>query len=631
MVPAWLGAQHTPKFERRVAPFPVLDRAGAPIAEPFLGGFDVPRPQAVDIDGDGDVDLFVQERSNAVMYFENVGGRLTWRTDRFLDLPVGEWYRFADVDGDGLTDLLSESPISYIRVWRNVGTRARAAFRVAEDSLRDGDGAPIPADRQNILNLVDIDCNGRLDLFLGRVSGTVDRFEAVTSATPGGIPRFALHTERFEGIEILGPVPGRGDDERAEVRRMTSGPAHEAASLTWDAPGARHGANTLAFGDIDGDGDIDLFWGDYFEEGLLLIENHSAGCAVPNMRGERRRFPDGAPLLTSGYNAPAIADVDGNGLPDLVMGVIGGAYAPRRTSIENLYLVTQAARGRFEVTSRRLIPTIDVGNESIPHLADLDRDGDLDLLVGSKISPDRDDTGTITWFENTGTRVAPTYHDRGRLAIAGEFHYAPAVADLDGDGNPDLVLGGWRDRVQWWRNAGTASAPLWAMADSALVTLTRGSNTVPALADLDGDGDLDLMVGEASGQLNLYRNAGSASRPAFELVSDVFLGLDVGRRSAPALADVDGDGRPDLLLGSEDGGAQLWRNVGAGGEIRFARDTTFALASDPYSASTTGDIDGDGDADLAVGAISGGLFWFENTTSARPVRRGSAGARRPNE
>jgi hypothetical protein len=599
-VPARAGASATPtvasdtvlRFERRVSPFPVSDATGTPLAQPFLGGFDVPRPQLVDIDGDGDLDLFVQEQSNALMFFENVHGTFTWRTDRWLDLPIGEWYRFADLDGDGLVDLLAESPVSYIRAWRNAGTRAAPRFVIAVDSLQDSDGRPIPADRQNILNVADIDCNGRLDLFLGRVAGTVDRFEALPGTERNGVPRFALHTERFEDIEVLGPVPGG-----------TSG---------LERGSNRHGANTLAFGDIDGDGDVDLFWGDYFEAGVLLMENRAQGCTVPSMRGAHVLFPRETPVRTSGYNAPTLGDVDGNGLLDLVVGVIGGAYSPRTTAVENLLLVAQTSRGVFETRTRRLIRTVDVGSEAMPSFADLDGDGDLDLLVGNKIATDTDTTGTITWFENTGSRTAPSYVDRGFLPLRGEFHYAPTVADLDGDGLPDLVVGTWRDVVQWWRNTGTRAAPRYTLADSALITLTRGSNTAPAFVDLDGDGDLDLIVGEASGQLNLYRNVGSAQAPRYELVSDTFLDIDVGRRSAPVFADLRGTGTPDLLLGSEDGGVQHWRNVSDASGVRFVREADLPVRTGPFSAIAVGDVDGDGDLDVLVGTAAGGVRYFEN-------------------
>ncbi len=595
----WPSATGPWQFERVVRAAEVRDTAGTPLAEPFLGGFNLPRPQLVDIDGDGDLDLFVQEGRNDLIYFENVGGgHFVWRSDDFQGVKVGEWFRFADLNGDGVVDLLAEEPIGYIKVYRNVGTRTAPKLVAAVDSLRDADGRPIFADPQNILNVSDIDGNGRLDLFIGRVTGTIDHFEQV-STDSAGWPRFRMFDERWEDIEIVGAMSGAPPTiSDTNARRPTF----------------RHGANTMAFGDIDGDGDLDLFWGDYFEAGLLLIENQGTPQA-PNLRTTPRRFPIGAPVITSGYNAATIGDVDGDGIPDVVMGVVGGAFQPNNTSIDNLWFIRQVTRGIFTPVTSRLITMIDVGSESVPTLADVDGDGDLDLIIGSKIAPRSDNSGTVTWFENTGTTKAPAFRDRGVLPIQGEFGYAPAVADLDGDGLPDLVLGTWTDRVQWYRNHGTRTAPSWQLADTALVTITRGSNTTPTLGDIDGDGLLDMVVGEASGQLNLYRNVGSRTAPKFELVSDNFQGIDVGRRSAPHLVDMDGDGKLDLLVGNEDGLVQLWRNVGGRGAFKFVLDSSFALTSgDDDSAPAAGDLDGDGRLEILMGGAGGGIRWFVNRT-----------------
>jgi len=121
-------------YVRRIQGLEVIDENGDPVEQPFLGGFNIPRPQLVDIDADGDDDLFLQEWSGSVMFFEHVAGatpRYQWRADRYQDLEVGEWYRFVDLDRDGDADLLAERPFSYLRYYRNDGTPQAALFVTA--------------------------------------------------------------------------------------------------------------------------------------------------------------------------------------------------------------------------------------------------------------------------------------------------------------------------------------------------------------------------------------------------------------------------------------------------------------------------------------------------------------------
>ncbi len=594
-------------YTARASGIPVSDSNGAPMYAPFLGGFDVPRPQLVDINGDGKPELFVQERSGEVMLFERVGDVWQWRSDRFQDLNVGEWFRFVDIDGDRDIDLLSEMLTGYIRVWRNDGSATAPHFVALGDTVRDVDGRAIVADRQNIPNAVDIDCNGKLDLFIGRVQGVVDRYEQ-EGASPDGSPRFRLLEENWQGIEVLGPESTGG----SLVRTDTVDTARTGGPFVPSHIERRHGANTLTFADLRGHGALDLFWGDFFEEGLLRFEN-TGSCAQPDLTGKPVRFPLTRPVLTSGYNAPAFGDADGDGLVDLVMGAIGGAYEPSRTGVENLYFVRQQPKDTWRVATKRLIPTIDVGADAAPVLADVNGDGLLDLLVGGKISPRDGSTGTVTWFANVGTKAQPAFRERGLLPIRGDFNYAPTVIDLDGDSLPDIVVGTWRDRLQWYRNVGTRAAPAWVMRDTALVTITRGTNSTPSFGDLDGDGLPDLVIGEASGNVNVYRNTGTRTAPQFTLVSDHFQDIKVARRSAPLLVDIDRDGKLDMLIGDGDGALQLWRGVGEVGVIRFERDATFNVRSYANAVPAAGDLFGVGRQELLIGTTAGGLRWFTMT------------------
>ena len=576
----------TTGFDRSITPFVVQDENGTPYAHPFLGGLDVPRPHFIDIDGDGDVDLFVQERSNALMFFENTGSAkaatFVWRTDKFQNLDVGEWTRFVDLDRDGDLDLLAEQPFSYIKVFRNEGTKQRATFALVADSLKDDKGVAVFADRQNIPNIVDIDCNNLYDLFLGRVEGTVTRYEEVPNSRDSkGVPRFRHVQDRWENIEIVAQLSGS----------------------------MLHGANTMFFADTDKDGDLDFYWGDFFEDGVLNIPNLGS-CASPSFRSEPVPITvGGKKFSTSGYNVPVFADIDADGDLDLFVTALGGAYNPTKTAADNFFLLERNGSDYAE-RSRRYISTVDVGTESIPAFGDIDGDGDLDLLIGNKLDPRKQSTGRLFVFRNNGSAQQPLFRLADTLDLASSFHYAPALADLDTDGDLDLVLGTWNQGVLIYRNNGSPKEPRWEQDTIATITLTRGSNATPALVDIDADGDLDLFVGEASGELNFYRNTGTPKSFRFELVSDAYDALDVGRRSHPAFFDFDGDGDFDLISGQEAGGSSYFRNNGSRTAPKFVHDSTIVAPLPVLGSPVMVDLNGDRQFELVTGGSAGGLYFF---------------------
>lgn len=564
-------------FQRKIQPFPVYEASGAAIEHPFLGGFNTPRPQFVDIDADGDPDLFVQENTDELMFFENRSSTespLTWQTDRYKDLAIGEWFRFADMDQDGDYDLLTEQPYSYIRYYRNDGTPKQPDFTLAADTLKDVNGKPLFSDRQNIPNVTDIDCDGRLDLFIGRLDGTVQRYES-TGRDSRGIPQFKLVSKKFEGISIVKQI------------------------------GSMHGANTLTFADIDHDNDQDLFWGDFFEPSLLLVEN-TGTCGNPELRGEPEPFPKGNPVESSGYNAPAFADWGQDGDMDLFVGVLGGAYNPNKTLAENFYFYEQIS-GNFKLQTKEFLHTIDVGSESMTAAGDIDGDGDPDLLLANKIDPDNGQTSLVYRFENRGTAQKPAFHRAGTLDLPEAYHYGPVLGDLNGDGRNDLLLGTWKGRIAYYRNTGDG----FEQANKSLVALERGSNSAPELGDLDDDGDLDLLVGESGGGLYYYRNEGSASKPDFKLQKNAFPEVKVGHRSTPALYDIDGDGDLDLFLGSQTEGLQFFRNTGSAQQPNFEAEPLPVSIKVPRLASPRfADLDGDGVAEFLSGGEGGGLIYY---------------------
>jgi hypothetical protein len=573
-----------------VRPFPVSDSAGRALDLAFLGGFNAPRPQLVDADGDGDLDLVVQEHTDQLILLANEGTggggvpRFSLRSRAWSGLRVGEWSRFVDLDGDGRFDVLGERPFGYLRAWRNNGSTAEPRFETPGDSIRDTEGKAVYSDRQNIPQVVDLDCDGRLDLFIGMLTGTIARY---TLESPSAAqPVFRLLTQRFADLEIM------------------------------TGQGSRHGANTMAFADVDRDGDLDLVWGDFFEAGLLWFVN-AGTCRSPSFQRNPVRFPPGDPLVTSGYNAPAFGDVNGDARSDLIVGVLGGSYDPNRTSIQNLWLYQGEEGAAWSRRTGTLLPQIDLGSESAPALLDLDGDKDLDLLVGNKIEPTERGTARIYWFENRGTQVSPAFTLRGPLSISGQYQYAPASGDLDADGKPDLLVGSFGLKLSFWRNTSAPrQAPGFELVDSSVAVIARGSHASPALGDLDGDGDLDLVVGRASGYLTYFRNDGTPQAPRFTPVTEEWEGLRPGRRSAPHLADLDRDGDLDLLVGADEGMSLYW-NEGARTGPRFMKDEAFKPQVPPLAHPVTSDLDGNGSFELIVGTAGGGLLYFGTAVHRR--------------
>jgi hypothetical protein len=182
---------------------------------------------------------------------------------------------------------------------------------------------------------------------------------------------------------------------------------------------------------------------------------------------------------------------------------------------------------------------------------------------------------------------------------------APAFGDLDGDGDFDALVGDYNGEISFFLNDGSPTEPNFSYQGKFLEIDLAGRAT-PALGDVEGDGDLDLYVGDKNGSVHVWSNEGDPANYNFMKISDdLFPGEDLGLEIALELADFDNDGDLDLLIGNQSG--ELYLANPSGSELH-------QLEQLPHSglnlAPTIGDMDSDGKMDLIVGSNEGGLQYF---------------------
>ncbi|MGH1362246.1 MAG: FG-GAP-like repeat-containing protein [Calditrichia bacterium] len=594
------------QFEQRINPFPILQLDGTPYAQSMIGGLNTPLPDFVDIDADGDPDLFIKDRANRLVFLRNTGSAsvpaYSWETDDYQNLTIGAWFKFADIDNDNDIDLFAERPFGIISLFRNEGDPTNPNFVRVVDSLKDDTGNIILVDGFSVPEWADIDCDNDKDMFLGRQSGYVSYYENI-GLDGDGLPIFKLITETFQDLYI-----------QSGARKSDLKTNHE-----------RHGANSLTWVDIDDDNDLDLFWGDLFAPSIIFFENQGTCTDVMIDTSQIvENYPPGAPLSTGGFNVPRFTDLDGDNDYDMFVGIQGGAISFIADQEANFYFyenIGTPAAANFNLATKTLISSLDIGRSAAPALADLDGDGDLDLFLSNKEDIDAPDllNCRIFYFENEGSASSPSFRLRSENYLDYDkrldLNYTSAFYDLDNSGTIDLLLGKWQGNLTYYRNDGTPTNPNLNRLDEDLGGIDIGNDHAPTLADLDGDGDLDMISGEFSGNLNFFRNTGTATNPVFTLEDQNYLGLDVGSFSSPHLADLDNDGDADLLIGSDDQGLSLCRNYGTPQVPDFQLDPSFDLGFvHPDVHPTTGDLDNDGDLDLICGTDGGGIVFFENLT-----------------
>ncbi len=229
---------------------------GATVAQPFAGGINAPNHQFVDIDGDGDLDLFILDDDRAVDFYRNVGTRTAANFELqpgAFQLPAFQtFFLFVDLNTDGLVDLLMDDSSSGVRYYRNTGTSTQPVFSLTENPILDVDGHPLFAGFSCIPAFGDFNDDSLLDFISSNTAdGSINYYENRGTLSA---PAFKLLTTALQGITIIGDTC------------LTHGSVVRPQDNV-------HGSGAYSVADIDSNGATDIFYGDFFSSGLFLLRN----------------------------------------------------------------------------------------------------------------------------------------------------------------------------------------------------------------------------------------------------------------------------------------------------------------------------------------------------------------------
>lgn len=250
--------------------------------------------------------------------------------------------------------------------------------------------------------------------------------------------------------------------------------------------------------------------------------------------------------------------------------------------------------------------SMDVGDNSAPAFGDLDDDGDAEMFVG-ELGNDK-----LNYFRNDGDIFEPGWaFMTDEYIVSPKEDSKPFFVDIDGDGDLDLYIGRGVGSVKFLSNIGTKSTPAW---NPEYPLPDMGDAAAPCFADIDGDADYDLFIGEKDGNINYYRNTGSTASFSWSLISANYAGIDIGDNSTPAMADIDNDGDYDLFVGAKTGKIYYYRNDGNANVPAwvFVTGDFYGINAGSYSAPAFLDYDSDGDLDLFTGKGDGGMMCNKN-------------------
>lgn len=641
---------------------PEIINNGFALEFPWAGGMNSMQFGNIDINLDGKKDLIALNRDevfnvistdtegNRIYCFINEGleGEINYRfaPEYTTLLPqLYNWAIFADYNKDGKTDIFTYSPgWAGIKVYKNISAESLKFELVVGPyltSFQGGGYTNILVTYADYPGIYDIDNDGDLDILTFSPLGSfVDMHTNLSIETYGHAD--SLIFERT--TKCWGHFAE--NDESNELYLDTC----NRKTMSISKPETeRHTGSTFLLLDLDADDDADLLLSDIDYPSLYPLTN-GGNSAEAHITSYDTIFPFGTETASI-FSMPVASyiDVNNDGIKDLLISTFDPSiYKSKNKNSVWLYLNNgETNNPEFELFSQNFLQSemLDFGSGAYPTIYDWDGDGLKDIIVGNygyyqysyydeamflhSVFQSR-----IDYYKNIGTAEEPSFQliikNLGDLWKENLIAIAPAVADLDGDGDPDILVGNSAGNLIYSKNLGDGA---FEIIDENYLDIDVDDFSYPQLFDLDKDGLLDLIIGEKRGNINYYHNEGSLQNPDFIFVTDSLgkvnvtdYSLSYFGYSKPYFFRL-ADGTTNLVVGSELGLIHYYEDIdnNLDGKFTLSENLSQLLDTSDISfdrgfrtAAAIGDFNSDNQIEMLVGNWAGGLEFFGSLPEVMP-------------